>query len=47
MLFGVGSHDLVTMLEVAALLAFTSLAASYFPARRAVSIDPLIALRED
>ncbi len=47
MLFGVTSHDITTMLEVAALLVATSLAASYFPARRAVNIDPLVALRDE
>ncbi|HEY6393122.1 MAG TPA: FtsX-like permease family protein, partial [Bryobacteraceae bacterium] len=46
MLFGVSSHDVVTMLEVSALLIATGVAASYFPARRAVSIDPLVAMRE-
>jgi len=46
MLFGVTSHDVVTMLEVSALLIATGVAASYFPARRAVSLDPLVAMRE-
>jgi len=46
MLFGVTSHDVLTMLEVSTLLIATGVAASYFPARRAVSIDPLVAMRE-
>ncbi len=47
LLFGVTGHDAATMLGVAALLLATGVAASYFPARRAVLIDPLAALRED
>lgn len=47
LLFGVTSHDATTILVVAFLLIATGSAASYFPARRAVAIDPVIALRED
>ncbi|MBZ5609474.1 MAG: hypothetical protein LAP38_14530 [Acidobacteriia bacterium] len=47
MLFGVTGHDAVTMTAVASLLLSTGVAASYFPARRAIRIDPLTALRED
>jgi putative ABC transport system permease protein len=47
MLFDVSGHDAPTMLAVAALLLATGVAASYFPARRAIQIDPLEALRED
>ena len=47
LLFGVTSHDAATIVSVAALLLATGVAASYFPARRAIQIDPLVALRED
>ncbi len=47
LLFGVTSHDAATIVLVASLLLATGVAASYFPARRAIHIDPLAALRED
>jgi putative ABC transport system permease protein len=47
MLFGVTSYDPITIAEVAVLLTATAVAASYFPARRALSIDPVVALRDD
>jgi putative ABC transport system permease protein len=47
LLFEVTSHDTATMVTVAALLLATGVAASYFPARRAIRIDPVLALRED
>jgi putative ABC transport system permease protein len=47
MLFGVTSYDPITIVEVALLLTATAVAASYFPARRALSIDPVVALRDD
>jgi ABC-type antimicrobial peptide transport system permease subunit len=47
LLFGVTGYDATTMAEVAALLLATGVAASYFPARRAVRIDPLVALRDE
>ncbi|HEV8347945.1 MAG TPA: ABC transporter permease [Vicinamibacterales bacterium] len=45
LLFGVTSTDAVTFVGISALLAVTALAASYVPARRAMRVDPMIALR--
>lgn len=45
MLFGVQPTDLLTYTAVALLLAGAGLAACYFPARRAMDVDPMIALR--
>jgi putative ABC transport system permease protein len=44
-LYGVGAWDIPTLAAVAALLAFFTLAACFVPARRAVSVDPVVALR--
>jgi macrolide transport system ATP-binding/permease protein len=47
MLFGVAAWDLPTLTAVAGVLATSSLAASFIPARRAASIDPANALRAE
>jgi predicted permease len=47
LLFGVQAWDLSTLVAVAVLLAGSALLASYFPARRAASVNPTDALRAD
>jgi putative ABC transport system permease protein len=47
LLFGVTALDPVTYAAVSALLIFAALLASYLPARRAMAIDPVEALRAE
>jgi ABC-type lipoprotein release transport system permease subunit len=47
MLFGVKPTDLATFLFVVLTLCLIAMVACYVPARRAMKIDPLIALRDE
>jgi putative ABC transport system permease protein len=47
LLFGVGAYDTLTLASVIAILGCVGLIASYIPARRAVQIDPVDALRHE
>jgi ABC-type lipoprotein release transport system permease subunit len=47
MLFGVTALDPVTYMAVSALLIMTGVLASYLPARRAITVDPVQALRAE
>ena len=47
LLFGVGSNDTVTFVGAALLLALVSCGAIYIPVRRAMRLDPLVAIRHE
>ncbi len=47
LLFGVSSWDVETLVSVAAVLGFAAMFASFVPARRAASVNPVEALRTE
>ena len=47
LLFGVTARDPVTYAAVSALLITAAVVASYLPARRAMAVDPVQALRAE
>jgi ABC-type antimicrobial peptide transport system permease subunit len=47
MLYGVKAYDAATFIASAMVLIIVALAASWIPARRAASVDPMQALRHE
>jgi putative ABC transport system permease protein len=47
MLYGIGPNDPLTIAGAVAVLLVVTVAAAYFPSRRAMRTDPMVALREE
>jgi predicted permease len=47
MLYGLSGTDPLSLMAATALLLFAGMAAGYFPARRASSVNPVVALRDE
>jgi macrolide transport system ATP-binding/permease protein len=47
MLYGLSGTDPFSLMAATALLLFAGMAAGYLPARRAASVDPVVALRDE
>jgi predicted permease len=47
LLFGIGPNDPATIVAAIAILLAVAFAAAWFPARRAMRVDPMIALRDE